>query len=164
MAEQTLKSSPDDPHANIVLAEHLSGLKGYRKAEPYAVKAFESGQLNARAGRLLGKIWWELGRPIATVDAWRVARQANPTSVGWPDYLFALRQAIITARSFGIYEAELKLRVELQALLKEDSTRLPQNAERRKEVLEMSSDETIERTRVLLEEMQNRQKADHERP
>lgn len=152
LAKATLESSPDDPYANLVLARHYIEVKQYRGAELHAQKAFDSGRLNAQAGRTLGKVMWELGRPIEAVDAWRVARAADPTVVGWPDYLFAMRQAITTATTFRDYETSLRLRLELRELLEADPSRWPKATEARESVRWVVSEEAIEQIRVELKQ------------
>ena len=148
LAKQTLASSPNDPHANLVMAQHFIGLEKYRKAQPYARIAFDSGRLNAQAGRVLGLALWEVGRPIDTVDVWRVARAADPSAVGWPDYFFALCHAIKTAATFKDHKASLRLRLELKELLKADASRWPKKEEERELVRVFTSDEALEHIRL----------------
>lgn len=86
----------------------------YKKALPHAQAAFDSGELTAEAGRILGKIHWELENPIDAVDTWRAARQADPTAILDGDYLQALRTALGRVTFFEDHIKALELRHELQ--------------------------------------------------
>ncbi len=116
LAKRELRANPDDPRANLLLAKALTRRDppSWRKAEPYAKAAFESGEIDAQAGRLLGKIYWEVGQPIETVSAWRRARAADPLAVRDSDFLYALRTALTTAMTFKNFEEALALRQELK--------------------------------------------------
>jgi hypothetical protein len=115
LARAAHSADPDDPQANLDLARALTSLErpDWRRAEAPARVAFDSGELDAPAGRILGKIYWEIGDPIETVSCWRAARAADPTSVRDSDFLYALRSAITTATTFHRYDVALPLRYEL---------------------------------------------------
>lgn len=115
-AEAAYEADPDDPYTNIELAMAWVALErpDWRRAETYAKFAFDSGELDAQAGRVLGKIYWEVGQPLETVDTWRRARAADPNAVRDSDYLYALRTALATARIFKKHQTEIRLRYELR--------------------------------------------------
>ncbi|WP_168210963.1 tetratricopeptide repeat protein [Persicimonas caeni] len=112
-AQEGLRQEPDDPELNLLMAQTLVAQEEYRRAEPYAVKAFESGEDPSEAGRTLGKIHWELGRPIKAVTAWKAAREDDPESVGDTDFQRALEAAIATAMTLQQFEDALDLRQQL---------------------------------------------------
>lgn len=91
--------------------------KRYREALPHAQKAFDSGQLDARAGRILGKIYYELNRPIDTAFVWQRARQADPLIVSDEDYVVAVRTGLLEAVSLEDSERALTLREEFKRIL-----------------------------------------------
>jgi tetratricopeptide (TPR) repeat protein len=115
-AREGLQQTPEDASLNLLMAQTLVAQQDYRGAEPFAVKAFEHGQKPAKAGRILGKIHWELGRPIKAIDAWRAAREAAPDSVADSDYQRALEAAISTAMTLHQFDAALELRDELAGI------------------------------------------------
>jgi predicted Zn-dependent protease len=112
-AREGLREKPEDASLNLLMAQALVGQEDYRGAEPFAVKAFENDEQPAEAGRTLGKIHWELGRPIKAVEAWRTARTEVPGSVGDSDYQRALEAAISTAMTLQQFNTALDLREEL---------------------------------------------------
>ncbi len=114
--EQGLEESPDDPQLNLLMAQILAAGDDYRRAEPYATKAFDSGEQVAEAGRTLGKIHWELGHPVEAAKAWKAARQAEPDSVGDTDYRRALEAALANTMNLQQFELALELRAELAEL------------------------------------------------
>lgn len=115
-ATELLAEAPEDPRYHLLMADALVGQSEFREAEPHARKAFESGQLDATAGRTLGKVLWELGQPIAAVEAWRAARAADRSSVSDEDFVRALETALAMALSIREFEKALDLRGELQEL------------------------------------------------
>jgi Tfp pilus assembly protein PilF len=116
IAKGELRKNPDDARANLLYAQALTKADppNWRQAKDYAKAAYDSGEIDAQSGRLLGKIYWELGQPIDTVGAWRRARAADPAAVRDSDYLYALRTALTTATTFKSFEEALKLREELK--------------------------------------------------
>lgn len=115
-AGELLNESPRDPSYHLLMAEALVGQERYREAESHAQAALDSGELDARAGRVLGKVLWELGRPIEVVESWRTARAADPTSVDDEDYVRALETALAMASSVRKFEQALEFRRELRKL------------------------------------------------
>ncbi len=113
---EALRERPDDPALHLLLARILTAQERYRAAQPHAELAFQAGQDVPHAGRTLGKIHWELGRPIAAVDAWRAARKADPNSVSDTDFKRALEAAINTAMTLQHFQKGLELRHELAAI------------------------------------------------
>jgi hypothetical protein len=115
LARAAHSADPDDPQANLDLAHALTSLErpDWRRAEAPAKVAFDSGELDAPAGRILGKIYWELGHPIKAVSCWRAARAADPAAVRDSDYLYALRTALTTATTFRQHDLAVSLRYEL---------------------------------------------------
>ncbi|MFP4597083.1 MAG: tetratricopeptide repeat protein [Persicimonas sp.] len=111
--EQGLDEDPGDPQLNLLMAQILAAGDDYRRAEPYATRAFDSGEQIAEAGRTLGKIHWELGHPVDAAKAWKAARQADPDSVGDTDYRRALEAAIANTMNLQRFELALELRAEL---------------------------------------------------
>ncbi len=116
-ARESLNDDPSSPESNLLMAEALMGLEKFRQAEPYAKKAFESGQLVAPAGRVYGKILWELGMPVEAVDAWRAAREDDPEAVSDDDYLRAVETALAMAVHVHDFDRAVMLRDELAALV-----------------------------------------------
>ena len=94
----------------------------------------------AAAGRILGKVHWELGRPIEAVEAWHAAREADLASVDDRDYVNGLEQGIATAMSFRDFTAALRLR----ALLQEVD---PEHAEVSPEALRLTREKLAEALR-----------------
>lgn len=93
--------------------------KRYREALPHAKKAFDSGEFDARAGRILGKVYYELNRPIDTALVWQRARQADPTIVSDEDYIVAIRTGLVEAVSLEDSERALTLREEFKRILEQ---------------------------------------------
>ena len=131
-ARYGLKEDPKDARMHLLLARALikqaftdpnaPDSAKLKQAEPHALAAFEArdalpSELRAEAGRTLGKIHWELGRPADAVGAWRAARAHDLTSVSDADYLYALRTALTQAVTFESYEQALAMRQELKDLL-----------------------------------------------
>lgn len=131
-ARYGLKDDPKDARMHLILAQALikqalqkpssPDTDKIKAALPHAQQAFDfdAGQdkaFKAEAGRTLGKIQWELGRPNEAVLAWRSAREAQPDSVGDADYLYALRTALAQAVTFEQYKEALALRQELASLI-----------------------------------------------
>lgn len=131
-ARYGLKDDPKDARMHLILAQALikqalqkpssPDTDKIKAALPHAQQAFDfdAGQdkaFKAEAGRTLGKIQWELGRPNEAVLAWRSAREAQPDSVGDADYLYALRTALAQAVTFEQYKEALSLRQELASLI-----------------------------------------------
>lgn len=121
-----LKENPKDARYHLLLARALvrqatadpkdPDITKITKALPHALKAFEDKSLKADAGRILGKIHWDMGKPIKAVDAWRAARAADPKSIGNSDYFYCLRTALATAMTFENYDKAMALRRELKAI------------------------------------------------
>lgn len=112
-AQQGLKEDPENPALNLLMAEVLSARQKYRDAEPYAARAFAAGSSRAEAGRVLGKIQWELGRPADAADSWLAARQADPAAVGDTDLERALTSAIAQTMAAQQFERALGFRQQL---------------------------------------------------
>ncbi len=129
-AQEGLKEDPNDPELNLLMAEALVGDGLFAPAEPYARRAFKSESFKAPAGRTLGKVLWELGQPIAAVDAWRVARAAQADVVSDDDFIRGLEIAISTAMSIHEFQQALDLRDEL-AVLSPDHSDVAIEARRR---------------------------------
>ncbi len=121
MAREGLASEPQSPEYNLLLARSYTDRQQWRQAEEPAKRAFESGKLDAQAGRLLGKIYWELGRPIDAVESWRRARAANPTSVSDQDFITALSYALTSAEGFQDFVRAHALREELKRVAPADA-------------------------------------------
>lgn len=131
-ARYGLKDDPKDARMHLILAQALikqalqkptsPDTDKIKAALPHAQQAFDfdagsDKAFKAEAGRTLGKIQWELGRPNEAVLAWRSAREAQPDSVGDADYLYALRTALAQAVTFEQYKEALALRQELATLV-----------------------------------------------
>ena len=133
-ARAGLRDNPEDPRFNLLMARSLvkqafedpdkPKLKYVREALPFAQKAFEDEDFKAPAGRILGKIHWELGKPVDAIDAWRAARKQDPQSVGVIDYVQGMRTAMSTAMTFEDYKRAYALRVELKQLLEQHEATL----------------------------------------
>lgn len=121
IARAGLAEAPNDPEYNLLLAKSYTERQQWRQAEEPAKRAFESGKLDGRAGRLLGKIYWELGRPIDAVDVWRRARASSPTSVSDQDFVTALSYALTSAEGFQDYVRAHALREELKRVAPADA-------------------------------------------
>lgn len=115
-ARQGLDENKSHAESNLLMAQALSGEKRYSDALPYALRAFKADHLKVQAGRTLGKIYWELGRAIDAVDAWKVARSVDPKSVRDDDFQRAIEAALALAASRRDAEATFNLRNELKAL------------------------------------------------
>jgi predicted Zn-dependent protease len=111
-----LDQTPEDTDLNLLMARLHIEREDYRKAEPFAQRVFDDGEQIVEAGRLLGKIHWELSRPVEAAEAWRAARQAEAGSVSDTDYIRALEAAIATAMNMQQFEQALSLREELAEL------------------------------------------------
>jgi tetratricopeptide (TPR) repeat protein len=114
--EEGLEQNPDDPQLNVLMAKILVAEEDYRGAESYALKAFKAESTRGPAGRVLGKIHWELGRALEAVEVWRDSRAIDPDYVSEKDFERALVAAIGTADSSHKYERALELRKELAAI------------------------------------------------
>ena len=89
----------------------------YNKALPYAKRAYDSGELDATAGRVIGKIYWEQTKPDLTCQAWKRARAADPTSIADTDYLTACRNALKHTEDYDEFARALEIRSELKAFM-----------------------------------------------
>ena len=89
----------------------------YNKALPYAKRAYDSGELDATAGRVLGKIYWEQTKPDQTCQAWKRARAADPKSIADTDYLTACRNALKHTEDYDEFARALEIRQELKDLM-----------------------------------------------
>lgn len=115
-AKRGLSEDPQDPELNLLLARALVAQKNYRHAEAYAEVAFRAGTHTATAGRVLGKIQWELGRTMDAAMSWKSARQAQADIVADEDYQRALESALRTAKSIQNFEKTLEFRIALAEL------------------------------------------------
>ncbi len=133
-----------DPDYNLLMAQALAGQERWGDAKPYAKRAFEYEGFEASAGRVYGKILWEMERPIEAVAAWRVAREFEAGSVSDEDYVRALEMAIAEAEDQREYGTSLRLREELgqvspdHALAGRDE--VLQAKERQAEALQLDND------------------------
>lgn len=112
---QKLAEGPNQPPL-----ERKKVQRRYKNALPHAQAALDSGQIDAEAGRLLGKIHWELDDPIEAVKVWRKARAADPDSIREADYLKALRTALGRVVLFEDHVQSLEFRTELEAFVKDN--------------------------------------------
>ncbi len=161
-AREGLDRDIASPQSNVLMAQALIGQEQYHDALPYADRAFKSGAINADAGRVLGKVYWELGRAIEAVDAWRVARAADPTSVSDTDYQRALEAALVLATSRQNFQTVLSIRTELGAIdrdhpeASDDHLRLSREQLAESLVQQGSLVEAVAINRALLEEYPER--------
>jgi Tfp pilus assembly protein PilF len=118
-AKKGLDADDGDARLNLLVARTYLAEREYREALPYAQKAFESDSVRGEAGRVLGKLQWELGQPIKAVGSWRAAREVDPRLVSDADFKRGLEAAIATAMSVQDYESALELRAELAELAPE---------------------------------------------
>jgi tetratricopeptide (TPR) repeat protein len=122
LARAGLADDPQSPEYNLLLAKSYTERQQWRQAEAPAKLAYDSTTMDGPAGRLLGKIYWELGRPIDAVDAWRRARVANPTSVSDQDFITALSYALTSAEGFQDFVRAQTLREELKQVAPADAS------------------------------------------
>src|SRR5690554_5648443 len=124
-AKRGLSEDPEDPELNLLRARALVAQKNYRDAEAYAEVAFRSGERTGEAGRILGKIQWELGRTMDAAASWQRAREAQPDSVSDEDYQRALESALRTAVSIQNFEKSLEFRLALAEFAPEHAQATP---------------------------------------
>lgn len=116
----------------------------YNKALPYAKRAYDSGELDATAGRVLGKIYWEQTKPELTCQAWKRARAADPKSIADTDYLTACRNALKHTEDYDEFARALEIRSELKAFMEQKPEFIKsQGPEVERELQKLTSEEAF---------------------
>lgn len=103
----------ENPRAHLLLARIHVEQEAYEEAKPHAKKAFDHDSTRADGGRLLGKIQWERGEPVAAAKTWGEARDAESSAVGDDDYRKALKVGIQESRRTHAYRDALDLQQRL---------------------------------------------------
>ncbi|MFU8806975.1 MAG: tetratricopeptide repeat protein, partial [Bradymonadaceae bacterium] len=126
-AKRALAQDRHDPGSNLLMARVLVAKDNPRQALPYARRAFESDDLVVEAGRVLGKIHWDLGQPIEAAEVWGTTREHDPSAIGDDDFKRALEAAIIAATLSQDHARALHFRVQFAELAPDHQETSPES-------------------------------------